>query len=364
MKALRIYVLCVILCFTDMLLAQDVNMSQFYMLPLELNPALTGNGRQDFRISGGYRNQWSSLGNVFRTMSMGYDMPMFEDVEGTRHFGGGISVIQDKAGSTQYGFWQVGGSAAYHLKVDRFSTLSGGIKVAYGRRQVDLSNVKWESQHNGNNHDPSLPSGELAFAENFGFIDAGGGVLYEITDPYADFVFTTGLSVMHTPLTKNSFADRNIETLKPKYNLHASLVLGYPFMSVEPQLLITKHVSSYQATLGSLVMLIVKPEPESRYTDAHTNSKIGLGIFYRTPGTAFATLLYDYRKSVKIGMSYDFLVGTDLSDAANGNGGFELTLIYDGKLTKKKIAVKKEMRKNKEKKPKSKGKKYSPDVRM
>ncbi len=344
--------------------AQDVNMSQFYMMPLELNPALTGKGRQDFRVSGGYRNQWQSLGNVFRTMTGGFDMPMFEDVEGSRFFGGGISFIQDKAGSTQYGFWQVGGSAAYHLKVDRYSTFSGGLKIAYGRRQIDLSNVKWESQHNGNNHDPGLPSGEAAFTENFGYLDAGGGIAYEIVDPYADYVFITGISVMHTPLTKNSFVDRSNETLKPKYTFHTSLELGYPSFSVEPQLLITRHTGSLQGTLGSLVMLTVNPEPESRYTDAHTNSKIGLGVFYRTPGTAYATLLYDYKKSIKVGMSYDFVVGSDLSDASKGNGGFELSLIYDGKLNKKKIAVKKEMRKNKEKKPKSKGKKYTPDVRM
>ncbi|HNM24595.1 MAG TPA: type IX secretion system membrane protein PorP/SprF, partial [Saprospiraceae bacterium] len=41
--------------------AQDIHFSQFYMSPLNLNPAMTGVMNCNHRIVANYRNQWSSI---------------------------------------------------------------------------------------------------------------------------------------------------------------------------------------------------------------------------------------------------------------------------------------------------------------
>lgn len=117
--------------------AQDYRFSQFYNTPLLVNPANTGNHSYDYRANLNYKNQWSSISDAFRTIGASYDMPMFEDISGMRKLGLGLSFLSDKSGSTNYGFTNINLSIAYHTKITRFSQLSGGIMLGYGRNSVD-----------------------------------------------------------------------------------------------------------------------------------------------------------------------------------------------------------------------------------
>ena len=40
--------------------SQDIHFSQFYMSPLNLNPAMTGVMNGNIRLTGNYWNQWAS----------------------------------------------------------------------------------------------------------------------------------------------------------------------------------------------------------------------------------------------------------------------------------------------------------------
>ncbi len=55
--------------------SQDIHFSQFYMSPLNLNPAMTGVMNGNIRLTGNYRNQWASVlrDKSFRTYSVSYD---------------------------------------------------------------------------------------------------------------------------------------------------------------------------------------------------------------------------------------------------------------------------------------------------
>ncbi|MEQ8522357.1 MAG: PorP/SprF family type IX secretion system membrane protein, partial [Vicingaceae bacterium] len=176
---------------------QDYRFSQFYNAPLVINPAMAGKHDLDYRLNTNYRNQWQSISTAYRTIAASYDMPMFENIGSISKMGFGLSFLTDKAGSTNYGFTNINGSFAYHLKTDRYTQLSAGILLGYGQSSVDLSNVRWESQHNGNNYDPSAPSGESVFAEKINYLDAGLGMIWTYFDPDYDRLFEIGLSAMH-----------------------------------------------------------------------------------------------------------------------------------------------------------------------
>ena len=133
--------------------AQDYRYSQFYNAPLLLNPAMAGNHEFDYRLNANYKNQWQSISNAYRTTSGSVDMPMFGDVAGMSKMGMGLTFLSDKAGSTNYGFTNINYSIAYHLKTNRYTQVSAGLLLGYGQSNINLSNVKWEDQHNGNNHE-------------------------------------------------------------------------------------------------------------------------------------------------------------------------------------------------------------------
>jgi len=76
MKQLKTFLLLFAITFSYLAVqAQDIHFSQFYMSPLNLNPALTGVMNSQVRVVGNYRNQWASVlkSNAFSTYSASYD---------------------------------------------------------------------------------------------------------------------------------------------------------------------------------------------------------------------------------------------------------------------------------------------------
>jgi hypothetical protein len=54
----------ILLCMSAQLFSQDVEMSQYFAAPLQLNPALAGISYGP-RLTVNYRNQWAGLGDGF-----------------------------------------------------------------------------------------------------------------------------------------------------------------------------------------------------------------------------------------------------------------------------------------------------------
>ena len=62
----KICLYLMLMCSSAM--AQDINFSQFYDVPVLRNPALAGLFTGDVRVSSGFRNQWQSVTVPYRTM--------------------------------------------------------------------------------------------------------------------------------------------------------------------------------------------------------------------------------------------------------------------------------------------------------
>ncbi len=350
-----IFILTLALC-NMALKAQDYRFSQFYNAPVTLNPALTGDHNLDYRLILNYRNQWSDVADGFKTVSASYDMPAFEDVEGINKMGFGLSYLADEAGTTEFGFTNVNLSFAYHTRTTRFSKLSGGLVLGYGQSKINLNNVKWESQHNGNNYDPSLPSGEVAFVDQVRYFDAGLGLTYVHIDPYNDRKFIFGLSATHVNFPNNSFIDQYQSRLKPRLSLHGEADFGLETVTLKPKLLVMSQGPSTSFTIGSLVGFNLGKQPDSRFTDAYVGSSFDLGLFYRYNESVYFAAQYQFKKNLLIGVSYDFII-TDLA-AATSAGGYEIALRYQGMFKNERIKVKKNMEnenKGRDKRGRSKG---------
>ena len=97
----QILTLCLAVLSTVAVHAQDIHFSQFYMSPLNLNPALTGVMNCNHRITANYRNQWASIlkQNAYNTYSVSYDQKL--PVGRYDYFGIGGTLWGDKAGASE-----------------------------------------------------------------------------------------------------------------------------------------------------------------------------------------------------------------------------------------------------------------------
>ena len=117
MKKLHIVPVLMAFFFTLQLSAQDIHFSQFYMSPLNLNPAMTGVMNCNTRLVANYRNQWAGVlqSDAYNTYSVSYDQKVA--VGRTDYFGIGGTFWGDVAGASRFGSTQGRISLAYSKKV-------------------------------------------------------------------------------------------------------------------------------------------------------------------------------------------------------------------------------------------------------
>lgn len=342
--------------------AQDYRLSQFYNAPLLLNPAMAGHHDFDYRLNANYRNQWQSISNAFRTTTASFDMPMFGDVAGMSKMGMGLTFLSDKAGSTDYGFTNINYSIAYHLKTNRYTQLSAGLLLGYGQSNVDLSSVKWESQHNGNNYDPTAASGESAFVDQVRYLDAGLGMIYSFYDPDYDRMYEFGLSATHLNFPNQSFIAQYADRLRPKIQLHAAVDIGLNTFTLKPKLQVMKQGPAYFFNIGTLASFRLGDQADSRFTNAYVSSSFDVGMFYRFKESLMITAQYEHKKRLLIGLSYDIIL-SQLSSVSR-SGGFEIAVRYQGLFKNYKINIKKDMYKKEKDQQKQKRTKNNTNIRM
>ena len=123
--------------------AQDIHFTQFYMSPLNLNPALTGVMNCKTRMVANYRNQWAAVlaANAYNTYSVSYDQKI--PVGREDYFGIGGSLWGDVAGESRFGTTQGRLSLSYSKKMAGYrkkaSYLVIGADAALSSRSISKS---------------------------------------------------------------------------------------------------------------------------------------------------------------------------------------------------------------------------------
>ena len=77
--------------------AQDMQFSQFYASPMNLNPAMTGVFEGDFRAVVNYREQYNSILDIhpFRTISAGFEKRF--RIVNSDYLSVGVTAMQDQS---------------------------------------------------------------------------------------------------------------------------------------------------------------------------------------------------------------------------------------------------------------------------
>ncbi|MBP7272201.1 MAG: PorP/SprF family type IX secretion system membrane protein [Saprospiraceae bacterium] len=321
------------LCWLVGLQAQDIHFSQFYMSPLNLNPAMTGVMNCNVRVSGIYRSQWSSIlrSNAYSTYSVSYDQRI--PVGRYDYFGVGGTFWGDKAGESQFATIQGKLSGSFSKKMggyrSRANYLVFGAEVGLSQRSLDFLALRYGLQHNGDGgFDPGLPSFESFNRDNYLFMDVSAGVLWFSTFDEDNNVYVGG-SFSHLNGPNQSFNKEKFEKLYSKYTIHA----GGEFMVSDrfgfvPGIVGFKQGPSFELNGGTSAKVVLSNRNNS-YQAVLFGIWMRLANRYSGGILADAAILnarFDY-ENFNIGFSYDMNVSS-LRPASNGFGAFEFAMTY------------------------------------
>jgi type IX secretion system PorP/SprF family membrane protein len=175
----------------------------------------------------------------------------------------------------------------------------------------------------------SLPSSELVSGHqvNLSYFDLNVGVLYNgSTDGNNNYYL--GVSAYHILQPTESFTGNNLYTLSPRFTVHG----GYSFPLSQSNNnnfihlsgLYSRQANAVDAMLGGAWSYNLTSEEENR-----NPTNLYLGVWARFSNLTDAIIPYIGLDigSFTIGMSYDVNVSS-LKPASQGQGGFEISLIY------------------------------------
>jgi type IX secretion system PorP/SprF family membrane protein len=316
---------------TRIIFAQDVHFSQYYLSPLSLNPANTGNYKGDYRFFGNYRSQWKDISKAYSTFSAGGDMSFYPQ---NQQVSGGLLFINDKSGGNLM-VNKILPSAAIHRKISGFN-LHAGIQPGIVIKTIDFYSHSFPDQLNWNTgkFDNTLQNNETNVSQRFTYFDLNAG--FAASRKFGKWEPEIGLSYFHLNRPKESFlSNTNKLPVRQAYNLGLSYYLN--------SLIILKGYTLYGTTTkvndmvsGFNVEYILSKGPF--FTNSVFAGVMWRDGYQRNADAGIATIGMNY-SHYTIGFSYD-ITRSKLKTAVDSRGAFEVALIYRAKntrLTKKAI---------------------------
>jgi len=311
-QIIAIFVLCMV-CWSDTVLAQDPQFTQFYANPVYLNPAFAGTARCP-RMMMNYRNEWPALSGTFVTYSVSYD----QHIDGLQG-GIGVLILQDQAGEGTLNTTSGNIVYSYRLNVNRKFSIKAGFQAGYIQKTVD-----WDKLTFNDMIDPRYgfiySTQETQVSDTRGNLDLSAGVLGFSKRYFA------GAAIHHLTQPKEGFIDQNMARLPMRITVHAGAIIPLDqtdMSSISPNILYQKQQDHTQINVGIYI---------------HKSAIVG-GLWYRQAeknADAFIALVGFQQGMVKFGYSYDVTL-SKLSNASAGAHEFSFGLQFECRPRKRKF---------------------------
>jgi type IX secretion system PorP/SprF family membrane protein len=312
---------------------QDVHFSFAEYSNMNLNPALAGaNSPMQGVIN--YRNQWSSVGEPFQTIAASFDGRFNENKRNKSGiFAGGISFYNDQAGDIRVSTSSVNLNLAYHLLINDNNTIGLGIYGGFGQRSLNAASGKWATQYNNGSYDASINSGEVFSNTNFGFVDAGAGLLYTYNSgggymrQNKNTRINAGLAFYHVNQPYFSFISTNTEKLYMRISGFANAEIGIANTSgsILPGVYYHRQGNAQEILLGANYKILMSEG--SKVTGFNRPMAFYVGAFGRLKDAFIAKFMFEFDQFMT-GVSYDVNMSS-LNDVSRARGGVELFLRFN-----------------------------------
>jgi len=301
--------------------AQDLHFSQYFNTPLFVNPANTGfDPAHDYRIGGNYRDQWPTLGNPYQTMSVWGDAQLFNDRFENGWVGLGGTILKDAAGSGSLNSTKAYISVAYHQVISDNSLLSGGIGIGVANNRVDLNQLTFNDQWNGQFFDNKISSNEPFVNSSVYYMDLQVGVNYAYFA--SDNVYlNAGFSAVHLNHPNESFY-ANTKTNQSPTRYTAFLNSNIKVQNIwilNPNIYVSKMTTSWEVVAGFNA---------NRDLTGDGSNQLVLGLYYRSNDAIIPMIGYQLN-NLKITVNYDATISS-LGSYNGTSGAYELSIIKSG----------------------------------
>lgn len=296
--------------------AQNPQFSQFYSLPLFLNPAFTGQ-TYEHRAAADVRDQWPGVATTYKTVAASYDYNIVSASSGI-----GFIALQDRSGTPSLSTTLAMLSYAYHFRISKFAEIRMGAQIGYGYKSIDMSKLVLNDQlyyNTPTSLDPYITN----MNNHVGYLDLNTGALLNSA------TYWLGFSAQHLNKPNTSFSQTEGNSQLVDISLHG----GYKFIKRKK---------------GSRLMEYFSPtfnyKHEAKYDQLdigayYYTAPLNFGLWYRglplkhyAPGylnaDAFSFLLgVDISQDTRIGFSYDLTISR--LSVAHSLGAFELSIVYE-----------------------------------
>jgi type IX secretion system PorP/SprF family membrane protein len=336
MNTARLPLLFILVLSFGALAAQDIHFSLFNFSPLTLNPAHTGAFYGTARVGGIYRDQWNTIPGArgFRTPSFYVDAPIIPGLGKRDWIGVGVSMLSDRAGTSNLRTNATLFSGAYHKSLDKDgkTVLTLGIQGGTTQRRVDIQSIDL------------IFEDEAPIEFGGGGLGIGAGGDRETRDRSSYFDLNAGLMLRSTLNDQSSFelGFAMAHIIQPEYTLipfgeredrrrpmRAAAHAAFHY-DITDRWRVTP-MAMFQSTQGITEIIpqlwagvLVNPEKKIR---------LNFGTGYRLNDAVPLLVGLDY-DDLRVALAYD--VNTSpLNQATNSVGGFELAVQYIFKIYKK-----------------------------
>lgn len=311
--------LATLLIYSGVIHSQDIHFSQYYNVPMISNPAYTGFFDGDWQASAGYRNQWKSIAQPFRTLAVAYEQQFYLY---NQHLSGGLYLLNDNSGNIALKVNQFILSGAYHRTINNHQ-LNGGLQIGLVHKVVDFGMLLLPGQWDPYNgyYNSVVPSG-AEDGDRLSYLDINLGFSWR--KKFGKFEPEGGFSLFHLNHPTESFTGSNNRLpLKSAFQGALKYVIT-PNLYVKPGLFLLNQVKAKDYILGSNAGYILPPNSSGV-------REINAGIFLRNTlannTDAAIVMVGAMVRNLNIGISYDLNISS-LKTYSNSRGAFEITLVY------------------------------------
>ena len=335
MKYIFSLFLCLYLCMTH---AQDEHFSQFFAIPIHLNPALSGAYEGTYRMTAIYRDQWNnSLESPYKTFAAGGDTKFFlgNKKNITDHFGLGLFFVSDRVARFQLNTNKISGYFSYHKKLgDRTPSYLGvGTKFGIIQRNVNYDNIFFQDQFNQIDGFDNATSETLP-PNNIGVFDLSLGLNYFVTLEKSKFYI--GAAIHHIARPNISFFNK-LENPNPSIDLdqrlnrkitfHASMDRNISHrVSLQPRLVYQTQGEDNQVDVGFNVEYTLISQKTGLIAGLWATGLNDLDGYHLEN---FTPLVGIRQGQFIFGLSYDIAL-RDTLDSVFGLNTFEFSIRFSG----------------------------------
>ncbi len=298
--------------------AQDVHFSQFYMNPIFLNPALTGNFDGDWRFSGNQRSQWRSVSRPFNTIALSAENREGLILPNLYH---ALNIFHDAAGDGDFRTIEMNFSSSYQLFIDQDSihSVTPGIQIGFNHRSIDIDKLNFDNQFNGFFFDPSLPTFENLTTSKRTGLNFSLGAIYSYRKENRKQL-TAGIGWFNLPQAKQSFFGNELIERDRRIVVHGKGIYKLNFeWDLQPGFSLQFQGKYKEIVFGSNARYIYR-DKKGEFIAPYA------GLWFRNQDALFL-VAGAYYNQWNIGVSYDINL-SQLAPASNIRGGLEFSAQY------------------------------------